>query len=75
MNKESSGGVIIGNYTSMTDAEIARGILESAGIECFISNKALSNIYGLTISTNIELVVREEDAKFSEELLNADFAK
>jgi hypothetical protein len=65
--------VILRKYRDMPAAFVEKGILEDAGIECFLQddnvvgiNWFLSNAIG-----GVKLIVREKDAEESERLLNA----
>jgi hypothetical protein len=64
--------VIIRKFRDLPEASIAKSILESAGIECFLSDDNLvrldwfySNLIG-----GIKLLVREEDAEAAIKLLD-----
>lgn len=75
-NDELSGSVVVGKYATVMDAEIAQGILASSGIESFISNPYMSNLYpSLSLITQVELLVRREDADLAIKIINADFVK
>jgi len=65
--------VILRKYRDMPAAFVEKGILEDAGIECFLQddnvvgiNWFLSNAVG-----GIKIMVREKDAEEAERLLNA----
>ena len=69
--REHSGPVMVGRYRDSGDAMIAKSMLDSAGIECFLADENLvlldwfySNLIG-----GIKLMVREEDAETARKLL------
>jgi hypothetical protein len=68
---EPPGPVMVGRYRDSGEAMIAKSILDSAGIECFLADENLvrldwfySNLIG-----GIKLMVREEDAETARKLL------
>jgi phosphoribosylaminoimidazole (AIR) synthetase len=52
----------------MPEAALAKGCLESAGIEAFLNHSNMSRLEGRGIG--MALQVRQEDAKIALELLN-----
>ena len=69
--RETPGPVMIGRYRDSGEAMIAKSMLDSAGIESFLSEENLvrldwfySNLVG-----GIKLMVREEDAETARKLL------
>jgi hypothetical protein len=69
--REHSGPVRVGRYRDSGEAMIAKSMLDSAGIECFLADENLvrldwfySNLIG-----GIKLMVREEDADTARKLL------
>ena len=67
----SGGLVTIGEYAFSHEAEMARGFLETNGIEVFVADEAMSRIANhLTpIIGGAKLQVREEDAELALQLL------
>ena len=67
----SSGGVTVGWFGGMQDALIARSVLESAGIDCWITNEDLMRIGGEAYPTmeGVHLQVSESDAEVARQLL------
>src|SRR5882724_8221653 len=68
---EAPGPIMVGRYRDSGEAMIAKSMLDSAGIECFLGDENLvrldwfySNIIG-----GIKLMVREEDAETARKLL------
>ena len=69
--REAPGPVMVGRYRDSGEAMIAKSMLDSAGIESFLSDENLvrldwfySNLVG-----GIKLMVREEDAETARKLL------
>lgn len=60
--------VVIREYNSITEAEIAKSILDSAGLYSMIRNEYMSAIYPTGVMP-AQLVVREEDLEQAERLL------
>lgn len=61
----------IASFFDWATAQRMRGMLESAGIRCFLANEHLlsvNNLYGPAVG-GIELVVRDEDAEEASEML------
>ena len=66
--------VMVGRYRDLPQAAIAKGVLESAGIESFLAD---DNIVGIAWHYSnavggIKLFVRAEDAEAAQELLQQD---
>lgn len=61
--------VVIMSYNTSTEAEIARSILSSGGIESAIRNEYASTLYPTGVIP-AQLVVRSEDEAAARELLN-----
>jgi hypothetical protein len=64
--------IIIGQYRDLAEAQLARGLLESSGIECFLADDNLVGINWLLSNAvgNVKLQVREADAEAALEILN-----
>lgn len=61
--------VVIKSYNTVTEAEIARSILSSGGIESTIRNEYSSTLYPTGIIP-AQVVIRAEDEAAARELLN-----
>ena len=61
--------VVLAEYNTITEAEIAKSMLDSAGIWSTIHNEYMSSIYPIG-TMPAQLVVKEEDAKRAAELLD-----
>ena len=61
--------VVLAEYNTITEAEIAMSMLDSAGIWATIRNEYMSAIYPIG-TMPAQLVVKEEDAKRAAELLD-----
>src|SRR2546428_1386250 len=67
--------VVIRTYQRGIDADLAKSVLEAAGIPSMIRGDAGRRYYygyGLALSTGIELLVRAEDADDAEKILDTD---
>jgi hypothetical protein len=68
---EAPGPVMVGRYRDSGEAMIAKSMLDSAGIECFLADEnpvRLDWFYSNLIG-GIKLMVREEDAETARKLL------
>jgi hypothetical protein len=63
--------VTIAIYRSQGEALLAKGLLESAGIECFLANETAGRIKPDGLILDFELWVREGDAEAARELLQS----
>ncbi len=61
--------VVIKSYNTLAEAEIARSILASGGIESSLRNEYTSMIYPTGIIP-VQLIVRSEDETAAHDLLN-----
>lgn len=61
---------VIREYNSVTEAEMAKSILDGAGIPASIRNEYMSAIYPIG-TMPAQVVVREEDAAQASELIAA----
>lgn len=59
--------VTIGKFLAPTEAQIAKGMLEAAGIECFLQGENANNMLALAFRSRLR--VRREDAEAAFELL------
>jgi hypothetical protein len=61
------GMVIVGRFESPVEAQMAKGMLESAGIECLLSGENVNNL--MQAAFRVTLQVRQEDETPALELL------
>jgi hypothetical protein len=61
------GLVIVSRFESPVEAQMAKGMLESAGIECFLVGENANNL--LAAAFRVRLQVRLEDEAAARELL------
>lgn len=61
------GRVTVGRFKSPIEAQMARGMLESAGIECFLVGENVNNL--LQAAFRVRLQVAAEDEAAARELL------
>lgn len=70
MNKMEHDRVIVGEYANEIDAEIAKGHLESAGIQAFIIKEDAGGAFpSLQVTEGVRLVVNKADAQRAMEIL------
>ena len=60
MDNNTTKLVVVASYDNVTQAEIAKSILDSAGIYCTLQGEYMSAIYS-PIAFPTRLMVREED--------------
>ncbi len=61
--------VTIGKFLAPTEAQIAKGMLEAAGIECFLQGENANNMLALAFRSRLR--VRRVDADAASELLRS----
>lgn len=61
------GRVTVARFASPIEAQMARGMLESAGIECFMTGENANNL--LQAAFRVRLLVANEDETAARELL------
>ncbi|HIT83268.1 MULTISPECIES: DUF2007 domain-containing protein [unclassified Alistipes] len=66
MKEESQ--IVLAEYNTLMEAEIAKSMLDSAGIESTIRNEYMSTIYPIG-TMPAQLVVRKEDFERAQDLL------
>jgi len=74
-SEKESRLVVIRTYQRGIDADLAKSLLESAGIPSMIRGDAGRRYYygyGLALYTGIELLVRAEDVEDAEQILDLD---
>jgi Putative prokaryotic signal transducing protein len=62
------GLVIVGRFEDPVEAQMAKGMLESAGVECFLVGENVNNL--LQAAFRVRLQVRVEDEAAARELLD-----
>lgn len=70
MNMRENNFVVIREYDSVNDAEWNKSILEGEGIWATIQNEIMSALYPTGVMP-AQLVVKQEDKKRAEEILEA----
>ncbi len=65
--RNSDQFVTIGKFLEPTAAQIAKGMLESAGIECFLQGENANNMLALAFRSRLQ--VRSKDQEAALELL------
>jgi hypothetical protein len=63
------GRVTLARFESPVEAQIARGLLESAGLECFLVGENVNNLLGAAF--RVWLQVRTEDEGIAREMLGS----
>ncbi len=63
----AEGMVNVGRFESPVEAQMAKGMLESAGVECFLTGENVNSL--LRAAFRVGLQVREEDEAVARELL------
>jgi Putative prokaryotic signal transducing protein len=62
------GMVTVGRFISPVEAQMAKGMLESEGLECFLVGENVNNLLGAAF--RVRLQVRVEDEALARELLD-----
>lgn len=68
MNSATDNLVVLQSYDNIMQAEIAKSILDSAGIYCMLRNEYMSMVYP-TGAMPSQLMVRSEDIEQAHKLL------
>jgi hypothetical protein len=63
------GLVVVGRFEDPVEAQMAKGMLESAGVECFLVGENVNNL--LQAAFRVRLQVRVEDEAAARELLES----
>lgn len=61
--------VVVSSFRSVADAQVAKGLLDQAGIESIIRAETVGGMYPALALAAAELVVRAEDAQRAAETL------
>jgi putative signal transducing protein len=56
------GRVTVARFSSPVEAQIARGMLESAGIECFLIGENVNNLLQSAFRVRVQVSADDEDA-------------
>jgi len=59
--------VTVGKFLEPTNAQMAKGVLESAGIECFLQGENANSL--LALAFRARLLVHKQDEQVARELL------
>jgi hypothetical protein len=63
--------VTLQSYGSLSEAELARGLLESHGIPVFLADENITHLYVRLPIFPVRLQVRESDVTDARQILNA----
>lgn len=63
--------VVVGTYLTGIDAELARSVLEAAGVDCMVRADDCGGLRPHLWMGGIELLVRREDRERAEEILDS----
>lgn len=61
--------VTVGKYVEAVDAQMAKGLLESAGIECFLQGENANSLLGAAFRAR--LLVHKQDEETARQLLGS----
>ena len=65
--------VVIRTYQNNLDADLAKSVLDAAGIDCVIRGSQHTPYHaGIALSQGLELIVRAEDAEDADRILDTD---
>ena len=67
--QDSDKFVTVGKYIEAIDAQMAKGLLESAGIECFLQGENANSLLGAAFRAR--LLVHKQDEDSARQLLGA----
>jgi hypothetical protein len=62
--------VSVGKFLEPTNAQMAKGMLEAAGIECFLQGENANSL--LALAFRARLLVHKEDEEAARQLLGSD---
>ena len=62
--------VSVGKFLEPTNAQMAKGMLEAAGIECFLQGENANSL--LALAFRARLLVHKQDEEAARELLGSD---
>ena len=65
--------VVIRTFQNSLDADLAKSVLDAAGIDCVIRGSQHTPYHaGIALSQGLELIVRAEDAEDADRILDTD---
>ncbi len=67
--QDSDKFVTVGKYVESVDAQMAKGLLESAGIECFLQGENANSLLGAAFRAR--LLVHKQDEETARQLLGS----
>jgi hypothetical protein len=56
------GMVTVGRFESPVEAQMAKGMLESSGVECFLVGENVNNLLQAAFRVRLQVRVEDEDA-------------
>ncbi|HEY0262989.1 MAG TPA: DUF2007 domain-containing protein [Granulicella sp.] len=62
LNPDPNEFVTVGRYMEPTTAQIAKGLLEAAGIECFLQGENANNMLALAFRARLRVRLQDEEA-------------
>jgi Putative prokaryotic signal transducing protein len=62
--------VTVGKFMEPVDAQMAKGLLESAGIECFLQGENANNL--IAMAFRVRLQVHQKDEAAAREMLGSE---
>ncbi len=62
--------VTVGKFMEPVDAQMAKGLLESAGIECFLQGENANNLIAMAFRVRLQVHLKDEAA--AREMLGAE---
>jgi hypothetical protein len=72
MNLDDENSVVVKTFMSEFEAEIAKGMLEEEGIECYVSSDDTGGMRPhLQLTLGVRLIVMEKDLQRTLEILDA----
>lgn len=66
--QDSDKFVTVGKYLEAIDAQMAKGLLESAGIECFLQGENANSLLGAAFRARLQ--VHKQDEEAARQILN-----
>jgi hypothetical protein len=61
--------IAIRTYTTRSEAELVRGLLESSGISAWVSTDDAGGVYPFQLSDGAHVIILESDRKAAEDVL------
>lgn len=67
---DTTGWSVVGEYSTVTDASIDKGMLETNGIPVIVINGVISSVYPMTATwAPVQLLVRDSDVAAARALM------